>query len=202
MTETIPPAEGTGQTPAPTEETTEEKYSKQQLTDLITKEIGKVTAKHSKKIEALQAELEAERRKALPDPEKVKAELADKEKLIQEATNKLLAYESKEKKRAALDAAKLSLPENITYDHLLKLMPGNSDEEIAEYIEIFKMSYPKSQSLGTSTTTGGASAKPKTVIEQIADIQDKINDPKTTSHEKLTFGRQLVSLNNELMRGI
>lgn len=170
MTETIPPTEGTGQTPAPIEETKEETYSKAQLTDLITKEIGKVTAKHSKKLEALQAELEAERRKALPDPEKVKAELADKEKLILDATNKLLAYESKEKKRAALEGAKLSLPDDITTNDLLDMMPGNEDEAIAGYVAKFKKMFPASKGLGTSTTTGGA-GKAISIDDQIAEAE-------------------------------
>jgi len=168
--ETTTPTTETSHTPANTEETTEEKYSKQQLTDLITKEIGKVTAKHSKKIEALQAELEAERRKALPDPEKVKAELADKEKLIQEATNKLLAYESKEKKRAALEGAKLTLPNDVSMNDLLDMMGGNDDEAIAGYVEKFKKMFPVSKGLGTATTTGGA-GKAISIDDQIAEAE-------------------------------
>jgi len=127
------------------------------------------------------------------------------ERLLQErdeAHKKLASLESKEKKRAALEGAKLTLPNDVSMNDLLDMMGGNDDEAIAGYVEKFKKMFPASKGLGTATTTGGAPAKPKTVVDQIADIQDKINDPKTTSHEKLTFGRQLVSLNNELMRGI
>jgi len=200
--QTLAQKEETSQTPAESEESKEEVYTKAQLTELIQKEIGKVTAKHSKKIEVLQAELDAEKKKSLPDPEKTKLEIEERDKKIAERDAKLAALESKEKKRAALDAAKLTLPTDVSVNDLLDMMLGNDDESIAASIEKFKKMFPVSQSLGTQTTTGSSGqTKPSTPKEREAMIQAKINDPKTLDQEKLALGRELLQIQNELMRG-
>lgn len=155
----------------------EETYTKAQLTEIISKEVGKVTAKHAKKIDALQIELEAERRKSLPDPEKVKAEMADRDKQIAEANAKLAAFEAKEKKRAALDAAKLTLPKDVSLTDLLDMMPDNTDEGIASSVARFQKMFPESKGLGTGTQTGQQTKSP--------DIDEQI---KTAHAEALKTG--------------
>jgi len=168
-TEETTPAKETSQTPANEEETTEQKeetFTKAQLTEMLQKEIGKITAKNAKKLEAIQAELEAERRKALPDPEKIKAELADKDSKIKAYEDRLAAIEFTQKKRDALDAAKLTLPDDITTNDLLDMMPGNDDDAIAGYILRFKKMFPAQKALGTSTVTGKE--------QKLPDINDQI----------------------------
>lgn len=112
----------------------EETYTKAQLSEMISKEVGKVTAKHSKKYDDLKAELEVERRKSLPDPEKVKAELADKDKAISEKDKELFGVKLENAKLRAL--AKVGAdPEKI--DSLMKRVVGSTPEEIeADVLEL------------------------------------------------------------------
>ena len=148
-------------------ETQEEKYSKDELTAKVKKEMDKLTAKHSKQMEALQAELDAERKKNLPDPEKIKLEIEERDKKLAESTAKIAALEASILKQKALSDANLALPEGVTLTELLDMMPGNSEEEITGYIERFKKMFPASKGLGTSTSQGGIS-KPPTMNEQLA----------------------------------
>ena len=200
MTENTPNEETT-QTPGKTEETEkEETFTKAQLTDLIQREVGKVTAKHAKKMEALQAELEAEKRKALPDPEKFKADIAAKDKALAESAARLAAYESRDKKRSALDEAKLSLPDGITFTDILDMMPGNSDEEIAGYVEKFKKMFPESRSLGTSTTQGTRQSS-VSLVDQIRKLETDMLKLETPPLEKERIAKEVIKLKGKLSRG-
>jgi hypothetical protein len=196
-TETTPNTE-TSQTVGSESADKEETYTKAQLTELIQKEIGKNTAKHSKKIDALQAELEAERKKSLPDPEKVKLDLQQKEDAIKQATAKIEALEARDRKRAALDAAKLTLPADITLQDLLDMMPANDDEAIEGYIQKFKKMFPASKGLGTSTTTGDNTAAPS-LDDEIAALTAKVRDPTLSKAEKFAFADRLASLHTKKM---
>ena len=106
---------------------TDETYTKAQLSEMILKEVGKVTAKHAKKYDALAAELEAEKRKHLPDPEKVKAELADKDKAISQKDMELIGARLEATKLRAL--MKAGAPADKV-DALLKRVVGSTPEEI------------------------------------------------------------------------
>lgn len=120
--------DGTSQTAgSESADQTEETFSKAQLSEMISKEVGKVTAKHSKKYDDLRAELEAERRKSLPDPEKVKAELADKDKAISEKDKELSGVKLENAKLRALMKAGVD-PEKA--ESLLKRVVGSTPEEI------------------------------------------------------------------------
>jgi hypothetical protein len=201
--QTPAPASGDGNTPAPNngDVPKEETYTKAQLTELIQKEIGKVTAKHSKKEADLQAALDAEKKKSLPDPEKVKLEIAERDKKIAEAETKLANFEALGKKRDALDGAKLTLPADVTISDLLGMMPGNSDEEITAYVEKFKKMFPASVGVGTPTNTGNNQEKPKSLRDQLADLNNKLADPKISDREKRVFASQIITLNRKIMMG-
>jgi hypothetical protein len=163
--------EGTGQTAGSdgADQTKEETYTKAQLTELMQKEIGKVTAKHSKKLSEIQAELDTERKKSLPDPEKIKLTLEEKDGKIKELSEKLSSIEVRQKKHDALEAAKLNLPENVTLTDLLELMPG-SEEDIPAHLERFKKMFPARSGLGTATTTGEKGTGPD-IDAQIAEAE-------------------------------
>ena len=184
---------GISQTPADKEEIKEETYTKSQHTEAMLRETAKVKAAEAKKREKLEAELEALKRKDLPDPEKVKLELSEKDKKISEAEAKLASLEAREKKRNALDAAKLTLPADITLQDLLDMMPGNDDEAIEGYVQKFKKMFPASKGLGTSTTTGDKTTAPS-IDDEISALHARLNDPKTGTRERVTIGQQLNTL--------
>lgn len=197
MTENTPEPETT-HTPGPDEGTKPDEWTKERATSLVKDEVGKVTAKFSKKLDALTAELEAEKRKNLPDPEKVKAELADKEKAIAAKEQELLATKLESTKLRALLKAGAD-PDKI--DALMKRVVGSNQEEIdADIAELKGLGFldAKRSGLGTSTTTG-TSTKAPTLTEQIMGLQAKLQDPAISKAEKRIFANQLVDLNTKAM---
>ena len=179
----------------------EETYTKAQFTELIQKEIAKVTAKNSKKLEALQAELEAERRKSLPDPEKIKLEIEERDKKLAESTAKIAALEASILKQKALSDANLALPEGVTLTELLDMMPGNSEEEISGYIERFKKMFPASRGLGTSTTLGASTGKSTPIVDQIRRLEMDMLKLETPLLEKEKMAKEVIRLKGKLAKG-
>jgi hypothetical protein len=151
--------EGTEQTPAlESGEQKEETYTKAQLTEFISKEVGKVTAKHSKKYDELKAELEAERRKSLPDPEKIAAELADKDKAISEKDKELSGVKLENAKLRALMKVGVD-PEKA--ESLLKRVVGSTPEEIeADVLELQTLGLLQSKSPGGAQGAGNPGLQP------------------------------------------
>jgi hypothetical protein len=137
----------------------EETYTKIQLTDLISKEVGKVVAKHSKKYDDLKAELEAEKRKALPDPEKIKAELADKDKAITDRDKELFGIKLENAKLRALMKAGV---DPAKADSLLKRVVGNTPEEIeADVAELQTLGLLQSKTPGEAQGAGNPGLQKK-----------------------------------------
>lgn len=152
----------------------EETYTKAQLSEMISKEVGKVTAKHSKRYDDLKAELEAERRKSLPDPEKVKAELADKDKAISEKDQELFGAKLENTKLRAL--VKAGAPAD-KIDALLKRVVGSTPEEIeADVSELAGLG------LLAAKTPNGAQGAGNPGIQQ--KHEDPTLDEKITAAEK------------------
>jgi hypothetical protein len=181
------------------EQTKEETYSKAQLTELISKEVGKVVAKHSKKYDDLKAELEAEKRKALPDPEKIKAELADKEKAIADREKELSGAKLENAKLRALMKAGVDAEKA---DSLMKRIIGSTPEEIDADVQELKalgLISQASKGLGTTTTTGAAAGKQPTLAETIAALAEKTRDPTLSKSEKKAIAEKLVDLQTQKM---
>jgi hypothetical protein len=171
MTDETTQNDGTSQTAGSkdADQTKEEKYSKDQLTEQIKAEVGKVVKKHSKEMDALRLELETERKKSLPDPEKVKLEMGNLAKERDEFKSKFEGLNLKIVKREALEAAKLALPKDVTLTDLLELMPG-SEEDIPAHLARFKKIFPAREGLGTSTTIGDKGNGPD-IDAQIAEAE-------------------------------
>jgi hypothetical protein len=180
MTDEIIP-KGNEQTPAQDGgEQKEETYSKAQLTELISKEIGKVTAKHSKKYDDLKAELEAERRKALPDPEKIKAELADKEKAISDRDKELSGVKLENAKLRALMKMGAD-PEKI--DALVKRVVGSTSEEIeADVLELKNLGLLQPKTPGGAQGAGNPGLQKK---EEQPDLDQQIAAAEKAGHWNL-----------------
>jgi hypothetical protein len=198
--EANPADKGTSQTPANNEEIKEETYTKAQHTEAILRETAKVKAAEVKKREKLEAELAEMKKATLPDPEKVKLEIAERDKKISEAEAKLASYEAREKKRAALDAAKLTLPADITIQDLLDMMPGNDDDAIAGYVQKFKKMFPESRGLGTQTTQGTTQGT-VSLSDQIRAMETKMLLLETPMLEKEKLAREVIKLKGRLAKG-
>jgi len=164
----IPPTEGIGQTPAPESgDQKEETYTKAQLTEMISKEVGKVTAKHSKKYDDLKSELEAERRKSLPDPEKIAAELADKDKAISERDKELSGVKLENAKLRALMKVGVD-PDKA--ESLLKRVVGTTPEEIeADVKELQSLGLLQPKTPGAAQGAGNPGLSPKQGEQTLED---------------------------------
>jgi len=178
----------------------QETYTKDQLTEIVKREVNKVTAKFSKKLDQANVELETERRKSMPDPEKFKAELEDRDKQIAAKSQELSSAQLENVKLRALIKAGAD-PEKL--DALSKRLVGSTPEEIeadvAELKTLGLISAPRT-GLGTATTTG-SQTKVKTPKERDAEITLLLQDPKLDQIQKMALAREQLSLQNEIMRG-
>jgi hypothetical protein len=170
MTETIPPAEGIEQTPAlESGEQKEEIFTKAQHTETLLKEIAKVKAAEAKKREKVEAELESERRKSLPDPEKVKAEMADRDRAIADKDKELSGVKLENAKLRALMKAGV---DPAKADSLLKRVVGNTPEEIeADVAELQTLGLLQSKTPGDAQGAGNPGLQKK---EEAPNIDTQI----------------------------
>lgn len=121
--------------------------------------------------------------------------IADKEKEFAEKERELVLANLKDKKRSALDAAKLNLPKDVTISELLDMMPGESDEDIENAVSRFKKMFPEPKSLATGTQSGGTQqAATPDVQEQIATLTARAMDPKTSQAERSAINNKILSL--------
>ena len=134
------------------------------------------------------------------DEEKALAKLKQLEDTIAEKEKAILKAEIKEKKRAAIETAKLSLPKDITPTDLLDMIPGESDEDIEAAILKFKKMFPesKSQGIGTQVADAPGSGK-KTTDDEMAEIRLKLKDAALSMHDKELLAKKLLSLGNQKM---
>jgi hypothetical protein len=194
--------EETEQTSAQTEKTEQEEETitlkKSELTSKISHEVGKALKKSSKELEALQAEIKSYKDKGLSDADKVLKDLEDTKKAKADLEAQIEARDLRETKRSALEKANLGLPDGVGLSDVLDMMPGGEDD-IEEQIKKFQKLWPAKKSLGTGTQNGSQSGKEPTIEEQIAALNAKQFDSKTTPKEKIKIGEQLVSLQNRKM---
>jgi len=145
----------------------EPEFTKAQVTDLIQREVGKLTRKYSKERETLEAELNQLRDAKLTAPEKQQAEIAKLEKSNTEKDIQLAELTLKTKKREMLEtrlaAGKMAVPAGKTVADLLKLVTGNEDEDIAASLDFVESLFPvvPTKNIGTGTKPGSTTTTDK-----------------------------------------
>jgi hypothetical protein len=151
---------------------------KEIVSGMITKEVGKVTAKFKTQLEQKDTELQKLKNANLPDEEKIKAAQKEKDDLIQAQADKIASFEAKDKKIAAIEKAKLVLPKDVSISDLLILMPENDDETIAAKIAIFKKTYVAAKGVGGGMQNGEGEEGKKTKSQELAEVKELLKDPE------------------------
>ena len=147
------------------------------------------------KLDALEAAKKTDEEKALARLKELEATIAEKEAAIKKA-------DLREKKRSALDAAKLTLPKDVSLSDLLDMMPGGEDD-IETYVSKFSKMFPApvppepSKSVGTPTKSGDP-VQSKSLRDELNEITAKLADPKTPRRER----DALIDQSNRLQRKI
>lgn len=146
----------------------------------------------AKRLDEIENAKKSDEEKALAKLKALEDTIAEKEKAIQKA-------ELKEKKRSAIEAAKLTLPKDVTISDLLDMMPGEEDD-IETAILRFKKMFPesKSQGMGTQVPEVPGSGK-KTLDDEMAEIRLKLKDAALSMPDKEILAKKLLSLGNQKM---
>jgi len=189
-----------------TEDTAKEQVAKTFTEDDLNRIVKERLDRERKKY-ANHADLEAKAKRLdeienakKSDEEKALAKLKALEETIAEKEKAILKAEIKEKKRQAIETAKLSLPKDITPTDLLDMIPGESDEDIEAAILKFKKMFPESKSQGTGTQIADTPGSgKKTIDDEMVEVQAKLKDAALSTHDKELLARKLLSLGNQKM---
>ncbi len=144
-------------------------FSQTELDQIVKDRLDRERKKYAdyKDLQTKAAEYEKLQAEKLTEAEKQAKRLSELEKTIADKEAAIAARDLKDKKRTALEAAGLRLPEGTTLSDLLDMMPGSNEDEIAAAVSKFQKMFPASKGLGTGTQTGGQT-KPTDIDEQIA----------------------------------
>lgn len=146
----------------------------------------------AKRLDEIENAKKSDEEKALAKLKALEDTIAEKEKAIQKA-------ELKEKKRSAIEAAKLTLPKDVTISDLLDMMPGEEDD-IETAILRFKKMFPESKSQGTGTQVAESPGSgKKTLDDEMAEIRLKLKDAALSMPDKEILAKKLLSLGNQKM---
>jgi hypothetical protein len=115
------------------------------------------------------AEFEKLQAEKLSETEKAAKKLIDLEKRIAEKEAQIAARDLRDKKRSALEAAKLGLPDGTAISDILDMFPG-AEDDIPAQIEKFQKLFPARQGLGSSTTLG-SKVSPPDGAQRLAEAQ-------------------------------
>jgi len=191
-----------------TEETVEKQapktFTEEDLNRIVKERLDRERKKYAnhadleakaKRLDEIENAKKSDEEKALAKLRALEDTIAEKEKAIQKA-------ELKEKKRSAIEAAKLALPKDVTISDLLDMMPGEEDD-IETAILRFKKMFPESKSQGTGTQiTDTPGTGKKTVDDEMAEIRLKLKDAALSMNDKEVLAKKLLSLGNQKMLNI
>lgn len=146
-------------------------------------------------LKAAKSKLEELEKAKLSEEEKKKLDLEKLQKKIDEKESELQNLLLREKKRTAIDNAKLTLPKDITPQDLIEMIPGSSDDDISAAISKFKKMFPENKSLGgPSQTPQKQSQKPPDLAEQIVILEKKTMNPAISQFERDQLETKLLGL--------
>ena len=123
----------------------------------------------------------------------LEAKIAESEKMVR-------AAEIKERKRAALENAKLGIPKDVALSEMLDMIPGETEEAIESAIMRLKKLFPENKAQGIGTQTTVEAKAPKTVESRMAEIQIQLKDRALDYRTKENLAREMLSLSNRQMR--
>ncbi len=195
------PAQAAGESQAAGKAALEKKYTDEDVDRIFNEKWAKKMAALEKKhgkiddLAAKAAKLEEIERNKLSDEEKKKADLKALQDQIDAKQAELTKTLLREKKRSALDAAKLALQKDVTLNDLLDMMPGGEDDIEASILR-FKKIFPEpepSKAIGGGSQTPPA-AKPPDLKEQIATLEAQARDPKTDPQTRDQLNTQILGL--------
>lgn len=184
-------------TPDPKPAATPKTFTEEDLNRIVRERLDREKKKYAdyNDLKAAKAKLDELENAKKTDEEKALAKLKALDDKIAEKEAAIVRAERKEKKRAAIDLAKLTLPKDITPSDLLEMMPGDSDEEIEAAILRFRKMFPEPE---PSKAIGGGSqqppAKPPELKDRIAALTAQAIDPKTPPIERSRIQRDILAL--------
>jgi hypothetical protein len=146
----------------------------------------------------------------LSEEEQKKKQLDDLQAKIDAKEKELSARNLRDLKRSKIEQAiadgKMTLPAGKTIDSVVKRSTATTEDEIDADIEDLIGFFPPAKApdptkkLGTDTHMGD-DPKAKTLQEQVAAKNAAIKDPKLTYRERDQLMKEVISLNNRIMRG-
>lgn len=147
------------------------------------------------KLDEIEMANKSKEEQALAKLQALEAKIAESQKAVQ-------AAELKEKKRAALESAKLGIPKDVTVSELLDMIPGETEEAIDSAITRLKKLFPASKAQGVGTQSAEIPVPAvKSIPQQLAELGAQLKDRTLDNRSREELARQMLRLTNRQMRG-
>ena len=186
-----------------TVETTVKTFTEDEINRIVKERLDRERKKYADYNELKQAKVKLDEIESAnkTNEEKALAKLKALEDKIAESEKAVQAAELREKKRSALETAKLGIPKDVTLSEMLDMIPGESEEAIESAIMHLKKLFPEKQSAGMGTQTVEVpNAGKKTIDQRLAEIQVQVRDRTIDNRAREELAREMLKLTNRKLR--